>query len=185
MLFKIQLRVDFNTFVIAGPNTLTATVGTVLYGQPTVAGGTGVDVTQETQCSTDQFTMTGPAGTVPPVICGTNSGYHGQSGWQFFLHFNFIISHGCVGNIFSSGSLKCTAYRLSRSHPVSFCLPCCPILSQFVLLIFLSCSVLCPLLAHHVQIRFNYCPNLFRLVSLIAQSCFVSIIAPSCPVLSC
>ena len=35
-------------------------------------------VTTATQCLTDTFTMTGVPGSVPPTICGTNSGYHGN-----------------------------------------------------------------------------------------------------------
>ncbi len=30
----------------------------------------------QTQCNTDTFSVTGPAASVPPVICGTNSGSH-------------------------------------------------------------------------------------------------------------
>ena len=72
-----QLRVDFNNFVIAGPNTVATTIGNIQFGQPTATAL--IPVTQQTQCSTDQFVMTGPVGSVPPVICGTNTGQHGES----------------------------------------------------------------------------------------------------------
>ena len=67
---------DFNTFVIAGPNTVASTIGNLVYGIPT--SGLGVPATQETQCNTDTFTITGPADATPPVICGTNTGQHGK-----------------------------------------------------------------------------------------------------------
>ena len=67
---------DFNTFVIAGPNTVATTIGTLIFGIP--AGIAGREATQETQCNTDTFTITGPAGATPPVICGTNTGQHGN-----------------------------------------------------------------------------------------------------------
>jgi hypothetical protein len=44
---------------------------------------------QETQCSTDQFSITGPGGSVPPVICGTNTGQHGwETFFKLFLFWN-------------------------------------------------------------------------------------------------
>ena len=67
---------DFNTFVIAGPNTVTQTVGFITGGSVTTAAG--VPFTSATQCQTDTFSITGVPGANPPVICGTNSGYHGK-----------------------------------------------------------------------------------------------------------
>ncbi len=72
----MQLRLDFNTFVITGPSIDATTVNTILNGQSVQAGG--VPVTQATQCLTDTFTVTSPQGTSPPVICGTNSGQHSE-----------------------------------------------------------------------------------------------------------
>jgi hypothetical protein len=63
----LQIRLDFSTFVISGPSTLTASVAT---------GPTGKEVSFATQCLTDTFSLTGPIGSVPPVICGTNTGEH-------------------------------------------------------------------------------------------------------------
>ncbi len=84
----LQLRLDFDTFVISGPSTSTQTV---TYRRPngggtTVnAGGTaGVQetaknpMTEFTQCLTDSFSVTNPSGINPPVICGTNSGEHSK-----------------------------------------------------------------------------------------------------------
>ena len=69
---------DFNTFLIAGPNTVASTIGNIVYGVPTSGAAVGVPVTQETQCLTDTFTITGPSGATPPVVCGTNTGHHGK-----------------------------------------------------------------------------------------------------------
>ena len=67
---------DFNTFVIAGPSTLTYTLANVAGGSVTTAAGTAVN--SATVCQTDTFSITGVTGGTPPVICGTNSGYHGN-----------------------------------------------------------------------------------------------------------
>ena len=67
---------DFNNFVIAGPNTLITTIGKTLFGIESTAA-TGKAVSLRTQCNTDTFTITGPTGSTPPVICGTNTGQHG------------------------------------------------------------------------------------------------------------
>jgi hypothetical protein len=72
-----QLRIDFNSFVIAGPSTITTSAYTELNGVPT-ATGKGVVVSTATQCLTDAFSVTGPGGSVPPVICGTNTGQHSK-----------------------------------------------------------------------------------------------------------
>ena len=75
--FKFQIRIDFNSFVIAGPNTITLSTGKEIGGSLSV--GAGVAISSATQCATDTFSITGPAGSVPPVLCGTNSGEHGKS----------------------------------------------------------------------------------------------------------
>ena len=69
------MRLDFSTFVIAGPTTITATALKVVNG---VVAASGIPVSLATQCLTDTFSATGPAGSVPPVICGTNTGEHSK-----------------------------------------------------------------------------------------------------------
>ena len=73
--FVFQLRLDFNTFMIAGPTTSTVTDTNVLHGVPT-AGGTAA--VRFGNCDTDQFTVTNPGGTGSRVICGTNTGEHSK-----------------------------------------------------------------------------------------------------------
>ncbi len=60
--------------MIAGPNTVTTSQYKAAGGS--IAGG-GKKVTTASQCLTDTFSVTGPGGSVPPTICGTNSGQHG------------------------------------------------------------------------------------------------------------
>lgn len=43
-----------------------------------LTGSNGVQVTAASQCQTDQFTVSSPSGTAPPMICGTNSGSHSE-----------------------------------------------------------------------------------------------------------
>lgn len=69
-----QIRLDFNTFVIAGPSTSVSTIGLATFGVLEVGGAKGVSTA--TQCLTDMFSVTNPNGAAPPVICGTNTGEH-------------------------------------------------------------------------------------------------------------
>jgi hypothetical protein len=65
---------DFTTFVIAGPSTNTLSTALELGG--TQIQGAGVVVSPATNCLTDSFSVTGSPGGNPPMICGTNTGYH-------------------------------------------------------------------------------------------------------------
>ena len=85
ILYHIQLRLDFNTFTIAGPSTATSTVAKMAGGSISPTGA--LAVTTATQCLTDTFTMTGIPGGVPPTICGTNTGYHGNLGLRFHTFY--------------------------------------------------------------------------------------------------
>jgi len=71
-----QLRLDFSTFSITGPNTNTgATTDQVLVLNGEMNAG-GLKSTYSTRCTTDVFTVTNPDGVAPPAICGVNSGEH-------------------------------------------------------------------------------------------------------------
>ena len=61
-----QLRLDFDTFDIAQPDS-------------TVIPAAGADNVDNTQCLQAQFSATSEDVSVP-VICGTNSGMHSE--WQ-------------------------------------------------------------------------------------------------------
>ncbi len=74
----LQLRLDFNNFVITGPNTLTDAVANRKEMSGVVAPGGGVAVNRFTQCSTDTFSVSNPDGPNPPAICGTNSNEHSE-----------------------------------------------------------------------------------------------------------
>jgi hypothetical protein len=75
-MILFQIRIDFSSFVIAGPSTVTLTVGYEVGGSTATA--IGKKYTLATQCQTDTFSLTGPGGSTPPVICGTNSGEHSK-----------------------------------------------------------------------------------------------------------
>ena len=64
--------------MIAGPSTLTASNFKVLAGSISTSTTTGQKASLATECLTDTFSVTGSGGTTPPVICGTNSGYHSE-----------------------------------------------------------------------------------------------------------
>jgi len=69
------MRLDFNTFVITGPATMTLTIGKHVHGVVNEGAGQK-EVAQRTQCLTDTFTISNQVSV--PVICGTNTGYHGR-----------------------------------------------------------------------------------------------------------
>merc|ERR1719347_1201031 len=58
-----QLRLDFETFVLNDPVTISTELVTA-------------DLTTRGQCNTDVFGVTAPGFGSVPVICGTNTGYH-------------------------------------------------------------------------------------------------------------
>jgi len=68
-----QLRLDFDTFTITGPSTLTTSTVKIISG---VVAGDGKEASGASQCSTDLFSVTNPGGSTPPAICGTNTGEH-------------------------------------------------------------------------------------------------------------
>jgi len=79
-----QLRLDFVNFVISGPSSATNSVLKVKMAQVSKTGTKSV--TQNSQCLTDTFSVTGPSRT-PPTICGTNSGEHSKHHREsFFLN---------------------------------------------------------------------------------------------------
>lgn len=79
---------DFSNFVITGPSTLTASIFYNLRGSIVIdsAQKIGQVASLATNCLTDTFTVTGSGGTSPPVICGTNTGYHSR----FYSNVNKI-----------------------------------------------------------------------------------------------
>lgn len=70
-----QLRLDFNTFAISGPSTVTITQVRITNGAAISTATAGPSANYATSCLTDNFSVTG-TGQSPPVICGTNTGYH-------------------------------------------------------------------------------------------------------------
>jgi len=101
---------DLNTFVITGPSTVTLSAGLEVGGSLSTAGG--VPYALATQCQTDTFSMTGVPGGTPPVICGTNSGYHSEQmksySNQFFSSNDVINSYklGCIGLLLRKQAFK-------------------------------------------------------------------------------
>ncbi len=74
-----QMRLDFNTFQIAGPATSSDSVTKIKTGAGVVVEGADVSVSDATQCLTDTFSVTnGGGGINPPSICGTNNGEHSK-----------------------------------------------------------------------------------------------------------
>ena len=71
-----QIRLDFNTFTITGPSTLTTTGATVLHVNGAFDGATGKKAIQRTRCNTDTFSVSNAPSV--PLVCGTLTGDHGE-----------------------------------------------------------------------------------------------------------
>ena len=74
---QFQIRLDFDTFVISGPSTSVATASTQnLHLNGIASIGAGKKNADVTRCATDTFSITNQ--NTVPLICGTNSGVHGN-----------------------------------------------------------------------------------------------------------
>ena len=67
--------IHFSAFVITGPSTTVASVIEILAGN-VVKDTKGKGVAVAGQCLTDSFSITNQ--NTVPVICGTNTNYHGK-----------------------------------------------------------------------------------------------------------
>ncbi len=93
-----QMRLDFNTFVIAGPSTNTNSVTKVKAMAGVVVESADISVTDHSQCLTDTFSVTnGGGGINPPTICGTNSGEHSNVDILLVLvYFIIFFAFQCI-----------------------------------------------------------------------------------------
>ena len=80
------MRLDFNTFVITGPSTETASTAKILNG---AVHQTGVEANQASTCATDVFTITNAENL--PEMCGTLTGEHGK-----YTHATLISVYNSV-----------------------------------------------------------------------------------------
>ena len=74
-----QIRLDFTSFTITGPSSVTTTLNTkqlALNGVNTAAAG--LASSDLTRCMIDQFSVTSPGSQSSPVICGINTGAHSK-----------------------------------------------------------------------------------------------------------
>ena len=66
---------DFDTFVITGPPTNTASIGKTLGGDLVAGAEAGIEASYQGTCQTDTFTV---SGATVPVLCGTLTGDHSK-----------------------------------------------------------------------------------------------------------
>ena len=69
-----QMRLDFNSFVISGPSTISLSIAKALNGVLNTASGK--KVSQKSTCATDSFSVSNSPNV--PNLCGTLSGDHGK-----------------------------------------------------------------------------------------------------------
>merc|ERR1712223_1552601 len=72
----VQLRLDFITFNIAGPESGTTSVGKMIDGHLDLTTAQGMVSGLNTRCLTDIFSISNPGGPSPPKICGYNADTH-------------------------------------------------------------------------------------------------------------
>ena len=63
-----QIRLDFETFVISGPSTVTTSIGDNMFGVSSGSTASGTEVSLAGNCLTDTFTVSNTNGV--PVLCG-------------------------------------------------------------------------------------------------------------------
>ncbi|XP_040568463.1 uncharacterized protein [Lepeophtheirus salmonis] len=72
-----QLRLEFESFMLAGPSTISTSAFTIIKGTGVAGiGGKSTAVSQKTLCLSDTFSITSPGGATGPTICGINTGQH-------------------------------------------------------------------------------------------------------------
>ena len=81
----VQLRLDFETFNIAGPSNTDIQVKTVSNNVIADTSTGGTDSNLATVCLDDAFTVSNPGGQSPPVICGNNNDMHSKLAANIFL----------------------------------------------------------------------------------------------------
>ncbi len=87
-----QMRLDFDSFVISGPSTATTSNAKALNGD---IGAGGKEINEASRCLTDTFSVSNQR--TFPLICGTNSGYHGNFFWDFcFEPKHFMLTSEVV-----------------------------------------------------------------------------------------
>ena len=83
-----RIRYDFTTFVIGAQNAGTAlaesATANLIYEDYVGA------------CATDTFTITTPGSQGPPLICGTNTGYHSEYDVFIFIPIFTLSAFICI-----------------------------------------------------------------------------------------
>ena len=88
MTFFFQLRLDFDTFTITGPSTLTTSTVKTIGGS---VATDGAESSGASQCATDLFSVTNLGGSnTPPSICGTNTGEHSMTYFFKYMEPHFF-----------------------------------------------------------------------------------------------
>ena len=114
------MRLDFDTFTITGPSTLTTSTVKTIGGS---VATDGAESSGASQCATDLFSVTNPGGSnTPPSICGTNTGEHSMIyffTWNriFFKFQNFQTVHSIMTSKSNLG-LKLKTFKEKFQIPI-------------------------------------------------------------------
>ena len=98
-----QIRLDFETFVISGPSTITTSIGDNMFGVTSGSTASGTAVSLAGNCLTDTFTVSNTNGV--PVLCGDLADDHrkdlliffrniGRDEWKLQIPKAFFLSKG-------------------------------------------------------------------------------------------
>ena len=91
-----QIRLDFDTFVITGPSTVTVSVGLFLGGEGNAGGVAQMD---RGQCKSDTFAISNAPHI--PVVCGTLTGEHSKFHFHHILDFCLSKYHNPCNRFYS------------------------------------------------------------------------------------
>merc|ERR1712226_751919 len=92
-----RIRLDFTSFSISGPSTVTTALAGASHGD----------------CTTDSFTVTSPGNQMPPVICGQNTGQHMILDASDMCH---ELSFNLAGSQSRSWDIKVTQFTCGLSR---------------------------------------------------------------------
>ena len=103
--------------MIAGPSTVTTTVGGTTGGE---ALGAAKDVADVGRCKDDQFSVTSPGNAAPPVICGTNTGDHMYVSVETGLTCSDLVFQlSAYATVTRSWAIKITQYSCDYNNRVT------------------------------------------------------------------
>ena len=118
---KSRFSTSFSFSVIAGPSTVTITIGSCVGGEAFGRHWNAIqDVSSVSRCIDDQFSVTSPGNAAPPVICGTNTGDHMYVSVETGLTCSDLVFQlSAYATVTRSWAIKITQYSCHYNNRVT------------------------------------------------------------------